>query len=54
MRLVIRYEQKAGEETTGYFQDEVEYAAGYSAIENLKIEPDSVKVSGPDIILDTL
>lgn len=33
---------------------EVSYAVGFSAAEPVKLEPDSVKVSGPEKIIDTL
>ena len=35
-------------------QVQVEFAVGYAAREELKIDPDSITVSGPDNILDTL
>lgn len=52
--LVIEYEQKQEKRLPVISQLNVEFAAGYSAVEELQIEPDSVMVSGPDNILDTL
>ena len=52
--LVIAYEQKREKKLPVISRIEVEFAAGYSAVEELRVEPDSVMVSGPDNILDTL
>ncbi|MDX1752214.1 MAG: YbbR-like domain-containing protein [Salinimicrobium sediminis] len=52
--LVIAYEQKKEKTLPVVSRIEVEFAAGYSAVEELRVEPDSVRVSGPDNILDTL
>lgn len=52
--LVIEYEQKQEKRLPVISQLNVEFAAGYSAVKELHIEPDSVTLSGPDNILDTL
>lgn len=52
--IIIGYEQKQEKKLPVISRIDVEYAAGYSATENLRIAPDSVTVSGPDNILDTL
>lgn len=52
--LVLDYEQKQEKKLPVRSQVEIEYAVGYSAVEELSIEPDSIRVSGPDNILDTL
>ena len=52
--LVVKYEQKQEKKLPVVFRMKMEYAVGYSAVEALKYEPDSIMVSGPDNILDTL
>jgi YbbR domain-containing protein len=52
--LVVQYEQKQEKKLPVVFRMKMEYAVGYSAVEALKYEPDSIMVSGPDNILDTL
>ena len=52
--LVLEYDQKQEKTLPVTSRIEVEYAAGYSAVEELSITPDSVKITGPDNILDTL
>lgn len=52
--LVVNYEQKQEKKLPVVFRMKMEYAAGYSAVDSLKFEPDSIRVSGPDNILDTL
>jgi hypothetical protein len=52
--VVIKYEQKQEKILPVESRIKIEYAAGYSAVEDLKIQPDSIRVSGPDNILDTL
>lgn len=52
--IVIEYEQKQEKKLPVVSRISLDYAAGYSAVENLRISPDSVRVSGPDNILDTL
>lgn len=52
--IVIGYEQKQEKKLPVISRIDIAYAAGYSAIEDLSISPDSVRVSGPDNILDTL
>ena len=52
--VLIDFQQKKEKKVPVVPKIDVEFAAGYSAIEDLEIEPDSVIVSGPDNILDTL
>ena len=52
--LVLAFEQKKEKKLPVKSEIEIEYAVGYSAVDALAIEPDSVRVSGPDNILDTL
>ena len=52
--LVLQYQQKQEKTVPVISQIKVEYAAGYSAAEGLKLHQDSIKVSGPGEILDTL
>lgn len=52
--IVITYDQKQEKKLPVISKIDIAFAAGYSAIENLRISPDSIRVSGPDNILDTL
>ena len=52
--VVINYEQKQEKKLPVVPRIDIEFAAGYSAVEDLKVTPDSIRVSGPDNILDTL
>lgn len=52
--LVLNYEQKQEKKLPVKSEIEIDYAVGYSTVGALSIEPDSVRVSGPDNILDTL
>lgn len=52
--LAIDFEQKKEKKLPVISMIEVDFAAGYSATESLKLQPDSVRVSGPDALLDTL
>lgn len=52
--VTIHFQQKAEKKLPVNSRIEVEYAAGYSASEALQLTPDSVKVSGPDALLDTI
>lgn len=52
--LVVNYEQKQEKRLPVIFRSNIAYAAGYSAVNNLSFTPDSIRVSGPDNILDTL
>jgi hypothetical protein len=52
--LVVKYEQKQEKRLPVIFRSNIAYAAGYSAVNNLSFTPDSIRVSGPDNILDTL
>lgn len=50
----IQYQQRKEKVIPVHSQIEVEFAIGYAAREELDITPDSITVSGPDNILDTL
>ena len=52
--LVINFQQRQQKKVPVISKIETAYAAGYGAAEGLRLEPDSVMVSGPDNILDTL
>lgn len=52
--VVINYEQKQEKKLPVIPRLDVEYAAGYSAVEEVLFSPDSVTVTGPNNILDTL
>lgn len=52
--IVVDYDQKQEKKLPVVSRIKLEYTAGYSAVEDLQIKPDSVRVSGPDNILDTL
>ena len=52
--LTIKFQQKKEKTLPVISNIEVSFAAGYSATTGLMIKPDSVKVSGPDELLDTL
>ena len=52
--LRIQFQQRKEKLVPVYSQIEVEFSVGYAAREELKIAPDSITVSGPDNILDTL
>lgn len=50
----IRYQQRKEKVVPVYSQVKVGFAVGYAATEELHIQPDSITISGPDNILDTL
>ncbi|MFD0975939.1 YbbR-like domain-containing protein [Salinimicrobium gaetbulicola] len=52
--LSIQFQQKEEKILPVISNIEVNFAAGYSSIETLSIQPDSVTVSGPRKLLDTL
>ncbi len=52
--LVIDFEQMKEKKLPVVSRIELEFAAGYSATDPLQLQPDSVRVSGPDALLDTL
>lgn len=52
--LVIEFQQKKEKKLPVVSRIEVEFAAGYSATSPVQLKPDSVKVSGPETLLDTL
>lgn len=52
--LMINFEKRAVK-TVGIIPDiELGFSVGYSALDGIKLEPDSVTVSGPQNIIDTL
>ena len=52
--VLIDFQEKKEKKVPVIPMIDIEFAAGYSAIEELELEPDSVVVTGPDNILDTL
>ncbi len=52
--LHIGFEQKAVKVVNIVSNLELEFAVGYSALNEVQLEPDTVRVSGPASILDTL
>src|SRR5690606_33705137 len=52
--LRINYEQKAVKTVNIVSQIGLNFAVGYSALEEVKLVPDTVRVSGPANIIDTL
>lgn len=52
--IAIQYQQRKEKVVPVYPRVNVEYAVGYAAAEKLRVTPDSITVSGPDNILDTL
>ncbi|WZL89139.1 YbbR-like domain-containing protein [Salinimicrobium sp. 3283s] len=52
--LTVNFEQKQEKKLPVIFRSNIEYAAGYSAVSDLQFTPDSIMVSGPDNVLDTL
>lgn len=53
-RLIIHFQQRKEKTIPVFPRIEVEFAVGYAAVEKVFLEPDSITVSGPDNILDTL
>ena len=51
---LVWFQQRKEKVIPVHSQVQVEFAVGYAAREELKIDPDSITVSGPDNILDTL
>lgn len=52
--LTLNYQQKKEKKLPVVSRIGVEYAAGYSGTNELQLTPDSVRVTGPDGLLDTL
>ncbi len=52
--LRVNYEQKAVKTVDVRSNIGLSFAVGYSALEEMKLEPDTVRISGPSAILDTL
>ncbi|HET8753698.1 MAG TPA: YbbR-like domain-containing protein, partial [Salinimicrobium sp.] len=52
--LVIHFQQRKEKVIPVFPRIEVEFAVGYAAVEKVLLKPDSITVSGPDNILDTL
>lgn len=52
--LRINYEQKAVKTVNIVSNIGLNFAVGYSALEEVKLQPDTVRISGPANILDTL
>tara|TARA_R100001369_G_scaffold38256_1_gene63796 strand:- start:4683 stop:5639 length:957 start_codon:yes stop_codon:yes gene_type:complete len=52
--LKINFEQRAVKKVVVVSNIELGFAVGYSALEEIKLQPDSIMLSGPENILDTL
>lgn len=52
--ILINFEQKQVKTVDITSNIELSFAVGYSALEEIKLQPDTVRVSGPASILDTL
>lgn len=52
--ILINYQQRKEKKLPVVSQLKVEFAAGYTSTGKLQLAPDSVTISGPDNILDTL
>ncbi len=52
--ITLDFEQKAVKTVTVVSNMELGFSVGYSALEEIRIEPDTVRVSGPRSIIDTL
>jgi hypothetical protein len=50
----INFEQKAVKTVNIVSQIELGFAVGYSALEKINLQPDTVRISGPRSVLDTL
>lgn len=52
--ITIKFQQKKEKKLPVFSEIKIDFAAGYSATDELKLTPDSVRVSGPNDLLDTL
>lgn len=52
--IKIKFEQRAVKKVAVLSDIDLSFAVGYSALENIKLQPDSIMLSGPANILDTL
>ncbi|MGM1056986.1 MAG: CdaR family protein [Bacteroidota bacterium] len=52
--LTINFEQRTVKRLPIVPEIDLSFSVGYSALEGIKLEPDSVTISGPENILDTL
>ncbi len=52
--IKISFEQRAVKKVAVVSSIDLNFAVGYSALENIKLQPDSIMVSGPESVLDTL
>ncbi len=52
--LKINFEQRAVKKVAVVSNIELGFSVGYSALEEIKLQPDSIMLSGPENILDTL
>ncbi len=52
--LTFRYDVNAVKMIPLVLKSEINYASGFDLTENLKLQPDSVKVIGPKILIDTI
>lgn len=52
--IKIKFEQRAVKKVAVLSEIDLNFAVGYSALEEIKLQPDSIMISGPATILDTL
>lgn len=52
--IKINFEQRAVKKVAVLSEIDLSFAVGYSALEEIKLQPDSIMLSGPATILDTL
>ncbi|GAB2776294.1 CdaR family protein [Salinimicrobium soli] len=52
--LTINFEQKKEKRLPVVARIEPEFAAGYAGAGELQVQPDSITISGPDVVLDTI
>lgn len=52
--IKINFEQRAVKTVAVVSSIDLNFAVGYSALEEIKLQPDSIRISGPITVLDTL
>ncbi len=52
--IKINFEQRTVKKVAVLSSIDLNFAVGYSALENIKLQPDSIMLSGPATVLDTL
>ncbi len=52
--LIFRYDTDAVKKVPVVLNTNIEYSPGYDLIDNYKLEPDSVKIIGPAVLIDSI